>query len=149
MYCSLSELGPGYAVLVHDRHYLGCFRWIAHDPNCRITSVPLLVISRIQIRAYYRQSTGWCQFLKLCKARAGRIIQFTPETQGLPVDVYGFHQATNSCHKLDLCEGLVELQDTDLVAVMAKDHEFLKGVKTITMNTFMDLGNLAGATTIL
>jgi hypothetical protein len=96
-----------------------------------------------------RYFTGWCQFLKLAKAKHGRVIQFTPETQGLPVDVYGYHQADSSCKILDCNEGLLDLQDVDAVAVMARNHEFLKGVKTIGMNSFMDLGNIAGATTSL
>lgn len=96
-------------------------------------------------RRYY---TGWCQFLKLAKAKQGRVIQFTPETQGIPVDVYGYHQASNSCHLLDLEAGLIDLDQIDAVAVMARHHEFLKGVKTIQMQNFMEMGNVAGATTI-
>jgi hypothetical protein len=96
-----------------------------------------------------RYFTGWCQFLKLAKAKKGRVIQFTPETQGLPVDVYGYHQADNSCRLLEVCEGLIDLNQVDAVAVMARNHEFLKGVKTIGMNNFMDLGNIAGGTTLL
>lgn len=96
-----------------------------------------------------RYFTGWCQFLKLCAAKKGRVIQFTPETQGLPVDVYGYNQAASSCQLLELNDGLIDLEGVDAVAVMAKNHEFLKGVKTIGMNNFMDLGNIAGATTKL
>lgn len=98
-------------------------------------------------RRYY---TGWCQFVKLAtRQESGRLIQFTPETQGIPVDVYAYHQATNSCRLLDLEAELTEMKDINAVAVMARDHEFLKGVKTIAMSNFLELGNLAGASTII
>ena len=97
-------------------------------------------------RKYY---VGWCQFLKLAHQKSGHVIQFSPETQGVPVDVYGYRKENNSCVLLNLEDGLVEVSGLDAVAVMAKNHEFLKGVKTIVESNFLELGNLAGASTRL
>lgn len=91
---------------------------------------------------------GWCQFLKLAKAKDGSVIQFTPE-QGISVDVYGYVQKKCAPELLPLESGMVNVSEFDAIAVMPKHHEFLKGVKSITVNTFLEKGNLAGASTTM
>jgi hypothetical protein len=90
---------------------------------------------------------GWCQFLKLAHARKGSFIQFTAQ-QGVPVDIYGYVQSQHAPELLT-SEKMVELSKYDAVAVMPKHHVFLKGVKSIVMSNFLELGNLAGASTTL
>jgi Immune Mapped Protein 2 (IMP2) N-terminal domain len=92
--------------------------------------------------------SGWCQFLKLAKAKDGKVIQFIPE-QGLAVDVYGYEIATQQPLQLDLESGLQDIRHLNAIAVVPRHHEFLKGVKTITATNFLDLGNLAGASTTM
>jgi len=90
---------------------------------------------------------GWCQFLKLCKAKKGSVIQFTPE-QGVDVDIYGFVQS--KCHPEFLSlDRMVDIGEYDAIAVMPKHHEFLKGVQSLPMSTFLEKGNIAGASTML
>jgi hypothetical protein len=96
-----------------------------------------------------RYFAGWCQFLKQAKAMNGKVIQFTPETQGVRVDVFAFNQATNHPYMLDLESGLTDVKDYDAIAVMPKHHEFMLGVKSMDGNTFLELGNLAGASTTM
>jgi hypothetical protein len=92
---------------------------------------------------------GWCQFLKQAKAMNGKVIQFTP-SQGVMVDIYAYNQATNHPYLLDTMDhGLVDITNFDAIAVMAKHHEFLKGVKSIVVSNFLELGNLAGASTTM
>lgn len=92
---------------------------------------------------------GWCQFCKLAKSYRGKIIQFVPVSQGVSVDIYGYKLSENQPLLLDLHQQLTSLSSYDAVAVMPKHHEFLKGVKSIGMTQFLELGNLAGATTKL
>lgn len=91
---------------------------------------------------------GWCQFLKLAKARQGKAIQFSPE-QGVPVDIYGFNNADQRPQFLDTESGLVDLSTWDSIAVVPRHATFLKGVKSITPSNFLELGNLAGAATTM
>ena len=96
-------------------------------------------------RKYY---SGWCQFLKLAKQKQGRVIQFTPAAgQYVAVDVYAYSNKLSAPVLLNLEEGLVDITSYDAIAVMAKHHAFLKGVKTIVESNFLELGNLAGAAT--
>ena len=87
---------------------------------------------------------GWCQFLKLCKAKQGKVIQFFPQ-QSVPVDVYGYREKTPVL--LPLETGLIDISELEAVAVMPRHHEFLKGVKSIIINNFLEMGNLAGSAT--
>ncbi|KAL7559973.1 hypothetical protein ACA910_022462 [Epithemia clementina (nom. ined.)] len=89
---------------------------------------------------------GWCQFLKLCRAKQGRLIMFTP-AQGVDVDIYGYNSAGQHPEYLDLSSGLTEITEFDAFAVVPRHAAFLKGVKTIVMSHFLELGNLAGAST--
>ena len=88
--------------------------------------------------------SGWCQFLKLALAKHGLVIQFKAE-QGVPVDVYGYKRDKQQPVLLDLECGLVDVSPYDAVAVMPRGHEFMKGVKTMASQTFLEMGNLAGA----
>jgi hypothetical protein len=96
-------------------------------------------------RRYY---VGWAQFLKLCKAKHGSAIQFTPE-QGVEVDVYAYNNRKSQPEKLHLDDGLVNLDGYDSIAVMPKHHSFLEGVKKIGSSSFLERGNIAGASTLL
>jgi len=95
-------------------------------------------------RKYYN---GWCQFLKQAtKYSDARVICFHA-AQGLAVDVYAFCHATNSCRYLDLRAGLTLLEPLSAVAVVPQHKQFLKGVKTMNASNFLELGNIAGAST--
>ena len=89
---------------------------------------------------------GWCQFLKLAKAKEGRVIMFTP-AQGVPVDIYGYNTATQHPQFLDLSSGLLNINEFDAFAVVPRHAAFLRGVKSIVVSNFLELGNLAGAST--
>jgi len=93
--------------------------------------------------------SGWCQFLKQAVAKRGLVIQFTPAQQGVPVDVYGYKKDKQEPTQLDLESGLVDVSQFDAVAVMPKGHEFMKGVKTMLQATFLEKGNIAGASTLI
>ena len=91
---------------------------------------------------------GWCQFLKLAKARQGKAIQFTAE-QGVPVDIYGYISSEQRPQYLDMESGLVDMSPWDAIAVVPRHAAFLKGVKSTSPSNFLELGNLAGAATTL
>ena len=91
---------------------------------------------------------GWCQFLKLARARHGKAIQFNPE-QGVPVDIYGYISAEQRPQQLDLESGLVDMTPWDAIAVVPRHAAFLKGVKSMAPSNFVELGNLAGAATTM
>jgi Immune Mapped Protein 2 (IMP2) N-terminal domain len=92
--------------------------------------------------------SGWCQFLKQAVAKNGLVIQFVAQ-QGVAVDVYGYLKSEQRPMLLPLEAGLVDVAIYDAVAVMPKNHEFLKGVKSIVISNFLELGNLAGASTTM
>lgn len=96
-------------------------------------------------RKYY---VGWCQFLKLAVAKKGYVIQFHA-AQGVAVDVYGYRKDKQQPVHIPIEQGLVNVGEYDAVAVMPKNHEFLKGVKTIGYSNFLEMGNLAGASTTM
>lgn len=86
-------------------------------------------------RKYYQ---GWCQFLKLAKAKGGKVIQFAPE-QGVPVDVYGYQNKEERPMFLDLESGLVDVTELDAIAVVPRNATFLKGVKSTPASNFLEL----------
>lgn len=92
---------------------------------------------------------GWCQFLKLAKAKRGQAIQFTGAVQGVPVDVYGYQNAAQRPQALALESGLVDVTPWDAIAVVPRHAAFLKGVKSMAPSNFLELGNLAGAATTM
>lgn len=89
---------------------------------------------------------GWCQFLKLAVAKQGRAIMFTP-AQGVPVDIYGYVSKDQKPIHLDMQSGLVDVTPYDAFAVIPRHASFLKGVKSIVMSNFLELGTMAGAST--
>lgn len=89
---------------------------------------------------------GWCQFLKLAVAKSGKVILFTP-VQGVAVDIYGYNSLTQQPTFLDLPSGLVDVTPYDAFAVVPRHADFLRGVKSIVVSNFLELGNLAGAST--
>lgn len=92
--------------------------------------------------------SGWCQFMKLAVAKKGLLIQFTAQ-QGVPVDVYGYMKDKQQPVLLDLESGLIDVAMYDAVAVMPRGHTFMAGVKTMLQSNFLELGNLAGASTTI
>jgi hypothetical protein len=117
-------------------------------------------------RKYY---SGWCQFIKLAKQKEGRVIQFSPQRatttssssntdssavqQQQPqlfvdVDVYGMRDCS-SPEQLLLQQGLCDISQYEAVAVVPKHADFLRGVKTIPIHQFLEMGNIAGAATKL
>mmetsp|Transcript_27998 Transcript_27998/g.41343 ORF Transcript_27998/g.41343 Transcript_27998/m.41343 type:complete len:184 (-) Transcript_27998:122-673(-) len=92
---------------------------------------------------------GWCQFIKLAKAMNGSIIKFPNSDQGVEVDIYGFRSLDNQPVYLDLDEGMVSVVEFDAVAVTPKHNDTFRGIKTLTMNNFLDRGNIVGASTML
>jgi len=91
---------------------------------------------------------GWCQFLKLCKAKSGSVIQFEPK-QGVDVDIYGYDASKSHPQFLDLNSKMTDISQYDAVAVMPRHHDFLKGVQKLPMSTFLEKGSLSGASTKL
>ena len=92
--------------------------------------------------------SGWCQFLKLAVSKGGLVIQFRAE-QGVAVDVYGYNAEKQQPSLLELELGLVDMSHCNAVAVMPRGHEFMKGVKTMASQTFLEKGNLAGASSTM
>lgn len=97
-------------------------------------------------RKYY---SGWAQFIKLAKQYQGYVIKFPNPEQGVEVDVVAYLAKDEKPVELDLDEGLIEVSDFDAVAVIPKHNTTFKGVKSIVVSNFMELGNLAGAATTL
>jgi hypothetical protein len=92
---------------------------------------------------------GWCQFLKLAKQNGAQVIAFQVHGQGVPVDVYGYTVSQNAPEYIQLEDGMTDFRKYDAIAVMQKHHEFLKGVKSIHVSSFLELGGIAGASTML
>ena len=92
---------------------------------------------------------GWCQFVKLAKAMNGKVIKFPGADQGVEVDVYGYTQANQHPEMLDLDAGLVDVSGLDAVAVIPKHNPKFQGIKSLQAPTFLEWGNLAGASTTM
>ncbi len=97
-------------------------------------------------RKYY---SGWAQFIKLAKSYQGYVVKFPNAEMGVEVDVVAYRAKEEQPVPLDLDEGLIEVGEFDAVAVIPKHNVTFKGVKSIVISNFMELGNLAGAATIL
>lgn len=52
--------------------------------------------------------TGWCLFLQAAKAKKAKVIQFIPELEGVPFDVFGNQQKLNQPVLLELEEAVTE-----------------------------------------
>jgi Immune Mapped Protein 2 (IMP2) N-terminal domain len=96
-------------------------------------------------RMYYSE---WCQFLKLAHDKKGRVIQLNAQ-QADAVDVYGYRKNEQHSQFIDLASGFVDVSSYNAVAVVPKDHALLKGVKSIAINMFLELGNSAGSSKML
>ena len=92
---------------------------------------------------------GWCQFIKMAKAMNGRVIKFPNAIQGVEVDVYGYRQSDSHPDYLALDDALVDINDYDAIAVVPRHKEFLRGVKSIVASNFLEMGNIAGASTTM
>ncbi len=115
--------------------------------------------------------SGWAQFIKLAKQRVspksrpwcmtifntwisqhpqyGKVIKFTLASQSVPVDVYGYTKTSKQPMILPLDEGLVDINDIDAVAVLPRHNSQFRGIKTMDIQTFLEMGNIAGAATLL
>ena len=93
--------------------------------------------------------SGWCQFIKLAKAMEGYVIKFPNSEQGVEVDVIAYKKDSEQPYEIDLDEGLIEVGEFDAVAVVPKHNPTFRGVKSLVLSNFLELGNLAGASTIL
>jgi len=91
--------------------------------------------------------SGWCQFIKMAKAMNGYLIKFPNSEQGVEVDVVTYKNDTEQPYEINFDEGLVEVGGFDAVAVVPKHNPTFKGVKSIVLSNFLELGNLAGAAT--
>lgn len=92
---------------------------------------------------------GWCQFVKLAKQMNGKCIKFPGADQGVEVDVYGYTTQDQKPMKLELDEGLVDISGMDAVAVIPMHNPKFQGIKSLQLQTFLEWGNLAGASTTL
>lgn len=97
-------------------------------------------------RKYY---SGWCQFIKLAKAMNGYVIKFPNSEQGVEVDAIAYKKDAEQPIEIDLDAGLVEVEEFDAIAIVPKHNSTFKGVKSIVVSNFLELGNLAGASTTL
>ena len=96
-------------------------------------------------RKYYH---GWCQFIKLARQKNGRVIKFPGMEQGVEVDIYGF-RGDQPAFLEEMDEVLVDISLYNAIAVVPRHRDFLKGVKTIAGNQFLEMGNVAGASTTM
>lgn len=92
---------------------------------------------------------GWCQFIKMAKAMDGRVIKFPNAIQGVEVDIYGYRQADSQPEYLPLDDMLVDVTTYDAISVVPKHKEFLRGVKSIVASNFLEMGNIAGASSTM
>jgi hypothetical protein len=97
-------------------------------------------------RKYY---SGWCQFIKMAKAMNGYVIKFPNSEQGVEVDVVAYKKEEEQPYSLDLDECLVEVCDFEAIAVIPKHNPTFKGVKSIVITNFLELGNMVGASTTM
>lgn len=93
--------------------------------------------------------SGWCQFIKLAKAMGGYVIKFPNSEQGVEVDIIAYKKDQEQPFELDLDDGLIEVGDFDAIAVVPKHNPTFKGVQSIPLTNFMELGNLAGASSTM
>lgn len=93
--------------------------------------------------------SGWCQFVKMAKAMNGYVIKFPNAEQGVEVDIVTYKKEEEQPFELDMDEGLIEVGAFDAVAVVPKHNPTFKGLHSIVLTNFLELGNLAGASTIM
>jgi len=78
-----------------------------------------------------------------------KVIKFPGADQGVKVDVYGYTKSDQQPQKLDLDAGLVDVSAMDAVAVIPMHNPKFQGIKSLQEPTFLEWGNLAGASTTL
>ena len=95
-------------------------------------------------RKYY---SGWCQFIKMAKQMNGYVIKFpiTSAQGGVEVDLVGYKKSDQQPFELNLDDGLVEVNEIDAIAAIPKHNSTYKGVKSVVLSNFLEMGNLAGA----
>eukprot|EP00339_Tiarina_fusa_P005393 CAMPEP_0116998728 /NCGR_PEP_ID=MMETSP0472-20121206/1701_1 /TAXON_ID=693140 ORGANISM="Tiarina fusus, Strain LIS" /NCGR_SAMPLE_ID=MMETSP0472 /ASSEMBLY_ACC=CAM_ASM_000603 /LENGTH=515 /DNA_ID=CAMNT_0004697973 /DNA_START=100 /DNA_END=1647 /DNA_ORIENTATION=- len=96
-----------------------------------------------------RYFDGWCQFVKLAKAKNGSVKKFHVPGYGVEVDLYGYVSSESKPVSLNLDAGMVDVSALDAVAVIPRHKDFLQGVKTMNASTFLEKGGIAGSSTIL
>ena len=87
---------------------------------------------------------GWCQYLKIAKAKHGIVRKF-PKSGGVEVDIYGFDGWESKSHPLKLDRRDIDISKFDAVAVVPKHKDFLQGVTTLSLSTFLEKGSISGA----
>jgi len=92
---------------------------------------------------------GWCQFIKMAKAMDGSVIKFPNAIQGVEVDIYGYRQKESEPCYLNLDDQLVDVTIYDAISVVPRHKEFLRGVKSIVASNFLEMGNIAGASSTM
>ena len=92
---------------------------------------------------------GWCMFVKLAKAMNGSVKKFYAPGCGVGVDVYGYNTRQASVSFLDMDDGFVDVSNFNAVAVVPRGKNFLQGVKTMMLTTFLEKGGIAGSSTTL
>jgi hypothetical protein len=90
---------------------------------------------------------GWCQFVKLAKAMKGTVKKFPGF--GVEVDVYGFNGWESRSYLLNLEKRFVDVSNFDAVAIVPRHKDFLQGVTTMPLSTFLQKGSIAGASTMI
>jgi len=93
--------------------------------------------------------SGWVSFIKLAKAKNGTCMKFPVMDKGVEVDVFGYKNKGNEPALLEFEDGLVDVACFDAIAVLPKHAEFLQGVKSIALITFLDMANAKGASSTL
>ena len=88
---------------------------------------------------------GWCQYLKIAKSKDGVVQKFSRGGTGVEVDVYGFDGWESKSYQLNLGKHGVDMSKFDAVAVVPKHKDFLQGVTTLGLSTFLEKGSVAGA----
>lgn len=67
----------------------------------------------------------------------------------MEVDVYGYTNSDQQPFFLNIDEGLVDVSGLDAVSVIPMNNPKFKGIKTLQAPTFLEWGNLAGASTTM
>jgi hypothetical protein len=83
------------------------------------------------------------------QAMNGRVIKFPNAIQGVEVDIYGYRQCDSHPDYLTLDDALIDVSHYDAIAVVPRHKEFLRGVKSIVASNFLEMGNIAGASTTM
>jgi hypothetical protein len=65
------------------------------------------------------------------------------------VDVYGYTNEDQQPIFLNIDEGLVDVSGIDAVAVIPMHNPKFKGIKTVQASTFLEWGNIVGASTTM